>query len=153
MTFAERLRHYREKANLSQTELSEKIGISFATYNNYETKGYEPKYDILLKLAYALGCSANDLVGYEAPIPEITVFKDLAAWGIEVTDSEKADYYKLKYPRYPDLEAPIKGIMEGYRAALVFKDPDVEKLEAKSRAQYFMIAMMFDDEETRKMLM
>ena len=65
MTFAERLRFYREKANLSQKELCEKMDISFSTYNNYETRGYEPKIDILIKLANALGIDVNTLVGFQ----------------------------------------------------------------------------------------
>ena len=64
-TFANRLRHYRKKAKFSQKRLAEKIGVGFATYNNYETKGYEPKIEILIKLANALGIDVNTLVGYQ----------------------------------------------------------------------------------------
>lgn len=64
--FAERLRYYREKAKCSQKEIAEKIGIPFQTYNNYETKGNEPKIEILIKLANALGIDVNTLVGYES---------------------------------------------------------------------------------------
>lgn len=64
-TFAKRLRYYREKAKLQQKEIAEKIGISFAAYNKYETKDYEPKIETLLKLAAALGVDVNTLVGYE----------------------------------------------------------------------------------------
>ena len=65
MTFAERLRYYREKAKLSQKDLSDKINIPFQTYNNYETKGIEPKIDIIIKLAMALGIDVNTLVGFQ----------------------------------------------------------------------------------------
>ena len=67
VTFTDRLKFYRTEAKLSQKELAEKVGISFAAYNKYETKGYEPKIEILVKLAYALNCSVNDLVGYIPP--------------------------------------------------------------------------------------
>lgn len=63
-TFAKRLRHYRNKAKYSQKELAKIIGVGFATYNNYETKGYEPKIEILIKLANALGIDVNTLVGF-----------------------------------------------------------------------------------------
>ena len=64
-TFAERLRFYRTTANLSQQALADKLGISVQTYNGYETKGYEPKYEILIKLAHALHVDVNALVGYD----------------------------------------------------------------------------------------
>ena len=66
-TFADRLKYFRTKAKLSQKELAEIVGITFAAYNKYETKCAEPKIDILVKLAYALNCSVNDLVGYIPP--------------------------------------------------------------------------------------
>ena len=61
--FAERLRYYREYAKLNQKELAEKVGIPFQTYNKYETRGNEPKIEILIKLANALGIDVNTLVG------------------------------------------------------------------------------------------
>lgn len=63
--FSERLRYFREYAKLNQKELAEKVGIPFQTYNNYETKGNEPKIEILIKLANALGVDVNTLVGFE----------------------------------------------------------------------------------------
>ena len=65
MTFAERLRYYREKNSYSQKELAEKIGVSFAAYNKYETRGNEPKIEILIKLANALGIDVNTLIGFD----------------------------------------------------------------------------------------
>ena len=65
MTFAERLRYYREKAGYSQKEIAEIVNIPFQTYNNYETKGAQPKIEILIKLAHALHVDVNALVGYQ----------------------------------------------------------------------------------------
>ena len=64
-TFAERLKCFRQAAKCSQKEIAEKIGIPFQTYNNYETKGNEPKIEILIKLANALGVDINTLVGFQ----------------------------------------------------------------------------------------
>lgn len=64
-TFAERLKHFRQAVKLSQKEIAEIIGIPFQTYNNYETKGNEPKIEILIKLANALGIDINTLVGFK----------------------------------------------------------------------------------------
>ena len=63
-TFAERLRHCREKAGYSQKELAAEIGISVAAYNKYETRGNEPKIDVLIKLATLLDTDVNTLVGF-----------------------------------------------------------------------------------------
>lgn len=67
-TFAERLRSFRIEAKFSQKELAEKVGISFSAYNKYETKGSEPKIDILIKLASVLHCSVDELIGYSSGI-------------------------------------------------------------------------------------
>ena len=64
-TFADRLKYFREAARYSQKELSEKINVNFSTYNNYETRGYQPKIEILIKLANALGVDVNTLVGFQ----------------------------------------------------------------------------------------
>ena len=53
-TFAERLIKARNNAGLSQRQLANELNISVQTYNGYETKGYEPRYDLLLKICYSL---------------------------------------------------------------------------------------------------
>lgn len=63
-TFAEKLIVARNNAQLSQKALADRLGISVQTYNGYETKGYEPKYEILLKICYELDTTPNDLLGY-----------------------------------------------------------------------------------------
>ena len=73
MTFAERLRKFREKAGYSQKALSEKIDLTPNAYNKIETRGTQPGPELLLKIAYALGCSVNDLVGYEEPHTEAAI--------------------------------------------------------------------------------
>ena len=64
-TFAENLRYYREKAKYSQKDLAKIIDVSVAAYNKYETRGNEPKIDILIKLAIALDIDVNTLVGFQ----------------------------------------------------------------------------------------
>lgn len=64
MTFAERLRYYREKAGYNQKELAAIVGVTFAAYNKYETNDAQPKIEILVKLAHALDTDVNTLVGF-----------------------------------------------------------------------------------------
>ena len=64
-SFATRLKYFREKAKFSQKELAKVVGINVAAYNKYETRGNEPKIEILIKLANALGVDINTLVGFQ----------------------------------------------------------------------------------------
>lgn len=63
MNFSKRLKKLRSEANLTQKDLAEKIGVSRATVAGYETKGKEPSYDTLLKIARVLNCSVDYLMG------------------------------------------------------------------------------------------
>lgn len=65
MTFAERLKYLREKANMTQKEIAEKIGLTPQSYNNYEKRNYNPTPDLLVKMATALGVTVNELVGFQ----------------------------------------------------------------------------------------
>ena len=64
-TFAKRLRYYREKAKLNQKQLAKIVNIPYTTYSGYEIKDSQPPFEILLKLAAALGVDVNTLVGYK----------------------------------------------------------------------------------------
>jgi len=72
--FAKRLKKLRMESGLTQKELAKKIGVSRATVAGYETKGKEPSYDTLIKIAKALNCSLDYLTGNtnkRSPIDEI----------------------------------------------------------------------------------
>ena len=43
MTFADKVKYVRMKLYLSQAQLAKEIGVSFATVNRWESKGYEPQ--------------------------------------------------------------------------------------------------------------
>lgn len=57
----ERIRSYRQQANLSQTELAEKVGVSYAQIGRYETKGAQPPAEVLQKMAGVFGVSLDQL--------------------------------------------------------------------------------------------
>ncbi len=66
MKFNENLRRLRQQRNLSQVELGKMIGVSDRTIQNYENNRRTPRtYDIIYKLAAALGVSADELVTEE----------------------------------------------------------------------------------------
>ena len=113
MTFAERLRYYREKNSYSQKELAEKIGVSFAAYNKYETRGNEPKIEILIKLAAALGIDVNTLVGFE-PDDRAMMLHVLRSADIAFElDPDDSDALYIENTYFTDSVYPKPGRMEG----------------------------------------
>lgn len=64
--FASRLRGKRAELGWNQSELSDASGVSVATITSYENEGYIPGVDNLWKLCEALGCTPNDLCGWDA---------------------------------------------------------------------------------------
>lgn len=58
----DRIKDLRRKKNLSQSELADKVGISYAQIGRYETKGSEPPSGTLKKIADALGVSPDFLI-------------------------------------------------------------------------------------------
>ena len=65
MGFQENLKHYRYKAGYETAkQFADDLGISYTTYFAYESKGREPKYDLLIKIADLLCVSIDDLLGH-----------------------------------------------------------------------------------------
>ena len=52
----------REKAGLSQAALAKKLNKSRSSVNEYEAGEHEPRLDVLLKIAKALGVDVAELV-------------------------------------------------------------------------------------------
>lgn len=61
MTFGEKLRHARLALNLSQLELSEKVGVNERSIYTYEQAGVFPRERVLQKLADTLHVSVDYL--------------------------------------------------------------------------------------------
>lgn len=58
----DRIKDLRKQKNLSQSELADKVGISYAQIGRYETKGAQPPAETLKKIADALGVSPDFLI-------------------------------------------------------------------------------------------
>lgn len=66
MGFKENLRYYREKAGYAQAkEFAKKLDIAYSTYIGYESKGVEPKYEMLCKISKVLDVSIDTLLNGE----------------------------------------------------------------------------------------
>ena len=59
----ENLKEIREKKNMSQINLSVKVGLSQEVLSHYEIGNNKPNVDNLLKLADCLKCSTDYLLG------------------------------------------------------------------------------------------
>ena len=69
-TVSERLQKIMTERNIKQADLARATGISRGAISNYVLGRYEPKADIIGKLASALNCSATWLWGYDVPMDE-----------------------------------------------------------------------------------
>lgn len=67
-TTSNRLQEIMKMKNISQAELARMTGISRGAISNYALGRYEPKSDIINKLAKALNCSEMWLWGYDVPM-------------------------------------------------------------------------------------
>ena len=61
--FADRLKNLRTNRGLTQKELADKIEMTNKNISTYESGYRQPEYDTLVKLAKALRCSTDYLLG------------------------------------------------------------------------------------------
>ena len=61
--FRERLVELRKEKGYTQQALADLLGISVWTLNSYEAKGVLPRFDMIIMLSKALGCSTDYLLG------------------------------------------------------------------------------------------
>lgn len=57
-----RILDLRKRKNLSQTDLANAVGISYAQIGRYETKDTQPPAEVLKKIADALGTTVDYLI-------------------------------------------------------------------------------------------
>lgn len=65
MSFQENLKYYRELAGYNQAkEFAQDLGIPYTRYISYESKGSEPKYELLCTIAHKLNVTLEQLLDY-----------------------------------------------------------------------------------------
>ena len=62
MEFNERLRHLRDKAGFSQSDLAKKAGLPIRSIQNWEQGQRKPRINVVLSLARALGVPVETLI-------------------------------------------------------------------------------------------
>ena len=60
-----RLKEYRKKKNIRQSDLAKQIGVSRSTVSMWEIGASQPDNDLLLKLSQILDCSVDELLQSE----------------------------------------------------------------------------------------
>ena len=65
VNLGERLRALRLERNITQTDMSRRIGVSKAMISSYELEQRQPSYGILIKFAAFFGVTTDYLLGLE----------------------------------------------------------------------------------------
>lgn len=72
-----RIQQLRKEKGLSQTELAQNTGISYAQISRYEIKGAQPPAEVLNKLAEALDTSVDYLINGDTTEKALNTLKDV----------------------------------------------------------------------------
>ena len=67
-TFAERLRFVMDEMNISGSDLAKIVGINRSNVTHYLKGDYEPKRDVIHRMASVLRVTEDWLMGYDAPM-------------------------------------------------------------------------------------
>lgn len=65
MPLNNRLKEYRAKINVNQTEMGKLVGVSRQTISQIERGDYSPSVTLALKIAKALDAKVEDIFSYE----------------------------------------------------------------------------------------
>lgn len=65
MPLNNRLKEYRAKINVNQTEMGHLVGVSRQTISQIERGDYSPSVTLALKIAKVFGATVEDIFNYE----------------------------------------------------------------------------------------
>ena len=88
-TTSSRLQEVMRIKKIKQADLARMTDISRGAISNYVLGRYEPKSDIINKLAKALNCSEMWLWGYDVPMERMAVETPSETSVIQVTEAEQ----------------------------------------------------------------
>lgn len=105
-SIAERIRHFREIANMSQEQVANKIGVAANTVSRWETSTYRPTLDDLEKLSRILKISILQLL----PEEETPSDRSINALLRSASALDKNDVRELQnYAEYLRVRNALKG--------------------------------------------
>ena len=125
MVLAEKLQNLRRKAGISQTSLSDQLGISVALYNKYEKQNSRPPYETILKLSKIYNVPVDCLIDDET----------------ELSDNGLPQYANI-YPLDDHVKIPALGVIRGGEPICTEQGADVEYVWADKKygdGKHFML--------------
>lgn len=78
-----RIKEMRKAHGWTTKELGDRIGVSQAAVSNWENGLRSPKMSQLVKLSRILGCTPNDLLGFETEEKPAESVRDIVARRVE----------------------------------------------------------------------
>jgi len=119
--FGERLLEARKRQRITQGDLADRAGVTRSAIGGYETMGKDASYEVLVKIARALGVTTDYLLGLD----------DNTGWHKRTGVAEKFYDLELLYDRASDEQ---KAAMDGLLIeadkllSILMASPDVVKL-------------------------
>ena len=65
MKFSKILKELRQERNMTQKQLSAKLGVTDSSIRDWELRGRQPSYETLCEIAKILGVTVGQLLGVE----------------------------------------------------------------------------------------
>jgi len=119
--FGERLYEARRRQRITQGDLADRAGVTRSAIGGYEKMGKDASYEVLVKIAQALGVTTDYLLGMD----------DNAGWHKRTGVAEKFYDLELYYDRAPDEQkATIDSLLVEVDKLLAFflASPDTARL-------------------------
>ena len=96
------LKFFRNKLNLKQSDIAEKIGIPRATYQSYENGRNEPNIKTLILLADVFGVSVDSLIEHNADFVDLRAVSHNQRLIVETVVNKLTDEQIAKVVGYID---------------------------------------------------
>jgi transcriptional regulator with XRE-family HTH domain len=100
------LSQIRRSTGMTQSFVSDKLGVSKATYSSWETGRAELGADRLVALSDLFGCTPNDILGYQS---DGTRFEIISSYEEEVITLYRALPPNIKSDMYDIMRSNVKG--------------------------------------------
>lgn len=157
MTFAEKLKKARQRANLSQAELADKLGLNLRTYGSYERGERDVSTALLRQICLTLNVSSDDLINTDKPnaeiishgqnIYQIPVFESVSAGFGAYACSDVIDYLHLYIANPADVPDMLCIKVSGVSMFPKIEDGDIIVVRKQSSVDSGSIAVVLVDDE------
>lgn len=118
-----KLKEYRLKAKLKQSQVADKVGIAASHYSNIETGNRGVSFEILDAIVQVLGITIKDVwTGDDIASPALPTSQEK---GIVVENGEGRDKLRYILPPTPESYAIVKENIAGWKNTL---DPPLSEL-------------------------